>query len=151
MYELVYNIDNSFFPFIKIPLFFLGMLIVLFSFKRRDISTFNKIGIWFAIIFISILFVIALYSGISKKYKLSKTTPNIIEGEISNFVPMPYSGHAYESFIVNGVSFYYSDYHITGCFNQTKSHGGAIRGNGQKIKVAYSGNCIMKLWVEKKY
>jgi len=148
MYKLVYNIDNSIFPFIKFPLFFLGMLIILFFISKEKASFLSKIALWFATIFLSAIFIITLYSGISKKYRLSRVKPNIIEGEIEKFVPMPYGGHAYESFMVDGVSFSYSDYAITGCFNETKSHGSAIEGDGQRVKIAYTGNCIMRLWVK---
>jgi len=147
MYELVYDISGSLFPFIKFPLFTFGMLVFLFFIQKGEQGVFPRIGLMFAMAFVSVLFVISLYWGVSKKYRLSQTKPQFVEGEISNFVPMPYSGHAYESFTVNGLSFSYSDYAITGCFNETKSHGGAIKENGQRVKIAYTDGCIMKLWI----
>ena len=65
-------------------------------------------------------------------------TYHTITGRINNFVPMPYTGHMEESFDVGDVSFHYSDYVINNYFfNQTKSHGGPIRENGQKVKIDY--------------
>jgi len=150
MYELVYDISGSIFPFIKFPLFTLGMFVIFFLVYKGEEKISSKVGLIFAMIFISILFFSSLYWGISKKYRLSQVEPQVVEGEINKFIPMPYGGHAYESFVIDAVSFSYSDYAITGCFNETKSHGGAIEGNGQRVKIEYNKNCIMKLWVERK-
>jgi hypothetical protein len=67
-----------------------------------------------------------------------------VEGRVSNFVPMPYQGHADESFEVNGVRFSYSDYVITSGFNQSSSHGGPIK-EGLPVRIAYRNGEILKL------
>jgi len=69
-----------------------------------------------------------------------------VEGTVTNFHPMPYSGHQEETFSVNGMQFSYSDYVLIPCFNNTSSHGGPIR-EGLRVRIAYSGNCILKLEV----
>ena len=69
-----------------------------------------------------------------------------VEGPVSNFHPMPYSGHENEMFSVNGVRFSYSDYVVSPCFNNTASHGGPIH-QGLHVRIAYSGDCILKLEV----
>jgi energy-coupling factor transporter transmembrane protein EcfT len=69
-----------------------------------------------------------------------------VEGAVSNFHPMPYSGHENETFSVNGVRFSYSDYVVSPCFNNTASHGGPIR-EGLRVRIAYSGDCILRLEV----
>ena len=89
-----------------------------------------------------------------KSAREQTTKPNIVfflvdnigwgEGTVSDFHPMPYSGHSYETFAVNGVRFSYSDYVLIPCFNNTASHGGPIR-EGQQVRIAYSGKCILKL------
>ena len=61
----------------------------------------------------------------------------IVEGYVENFIPMPYEGHSYESFEINGVRFSYSDYNIGFGYNNTKSHGGVIEGNAQHLKIGY--------------
>jgi hypothetical protein len=61
-----------------------------------------------------------------------------VEGEVSDFHPMPYSGHQNETFAVNGVQFSYSDYVVNPCFNNTVSHGGPIR-EGIRVRVTAAG------------
>lgn len=61
----------------------------------------------------------------------------IIEGYVEHFEPMPYTGHSYESFDICGVSFFYSDYDVHPGYNNTKSHGGVITGNGQHLRIGY--------------
>ena len=68
----------------------------------------------------------------------------VVEGEVRSFRPMPYSGHAYESFEVGGVAFHYSDYEVTPGFNNTASHGGPIR-EGLPVRITYYGNTILRL------
>jgi hypothetical protein len=71
---------------------------------------------------------------------------SVVEGRVTDFVPMPYTGHARESFVVGGRTFTYSDYILTGCFNNAASHGGPIR-SGLSVRIAYVGNCIVRLEV----
>jgi hypothetical protein len=69
---------------------------------------------------------------------------DVVEGTVTQFVPMPYEGHANETFIVNGHRFAYSEYDETTGFHHTQSHGGPIR-EGLYVRVTYSGNDIFKL------
>ena len=69
---------------------------------------------------------------------------DVVEGTVTQFVPMPYEGHANESFVVNGRRFEYSEYDETAAFHHTQSHGGPIR-EGQRVRITYSGNDILKL------
>jgi len=71
-------------------------------------------------------------------------TATVTEGIVTNFVPMPYTGHADEKFTVNGITFSYSDYKVTAGFNNTKSHGGPID-EGKKVRVTHVGNVIIRL------
>ena len=50
---------------------------------------------------------------------------------------MPSDGKNHETFEINGVEFSYSDYNTQAGYNNTKSHGGAITGNGQHLKIRY--------------
>ncbi len=61
----------------------------------------------------------------------------VVEGYVENFDPMPGEGHKDESFEINSVKFSYSDYTITFGYNNAKSHGGVIEGNGQHLKIGY--------------
>lgn len=60
-----------------------------------------------------------------------------VEGYVENFDPMPYEGHMDESFEINGVKFAYSDYSTQPGYNNAKSHGGVITGDGQHLKIGY--------------
>jgi hypothetical protein len=68
------------------------------------------------------------------------------EGTVEDFVPMPFEGHADESFTVSGVDFSYSDYGVTDAFNNSQSHGGPIRA-GQYVRIAYdpANHAILRL------
>ncbi len=72
----------------------------------------------------------------------------VVEGVVTEFKPMPHSGHAMESFVVNGVRFEYSDFVITAGFNNTASHGGPIR-EGLPVKIWHSDGRILRLDVKK--
>jgi len=87
-------------------------------------------------------------AGVTDMYARARDTYvkgdySIAEGTVANFRPMPYSGHQNETFSVNGVEFSYSDYVVVPCFNNTASHSGPIR-DGLRVRIAYSGNCILK-------
>jgi hypothetical protein len=60
----------------------------------------------------------------------------LVEGEVKDFVPMPFTGHADESFSVSGVPFSYSDYKASDAFNNTSSHGGPIK-PGSYVRICY--------------
>lgn len=68
----------------------------------------------------------------------------VVEGTVTDFVPMPYSGHAMEKFNVNGHHYEYSDYNVVAGFNNTQSHGGPIR-QGLKVRIADVDGQIAKL------
>ncbi len=68
----------------------------------------------------------------------------VVEGTVENFDPMPYGGHALESFDIDGVGFSYSDYEPAGGFNKSKSHGGPVD-VGKFLKISYHGNHILKI------
>ena len=91
--------------------------------------------------------VVAVFSviiGITKVNMYSRTVAAykkgeymVVEGYVENFVPMPYEGKADESFEINGVKFFYSDYEVQYGYNTSKSHGGVITGDGQHLKIGY--------------
>jgi hypothetical protein len=70
----------------------------------------------------------------------------VTEGPVTDFVPMPYEGHALEKFTVRGHTFTYSDYILTPGFHNTASHGGPIR-EGLNVRVSFAGNLILRLEV----
>lgn len=76
-----------------------------------------------------------MHKKIAKQYEVGNY--EIVEGFVEDFVPMPYEGHGNESFEINGVKFSYSDYIELCGYNNAKSHGGVIEGNGQHLKIGY--------------
>jgi len=92
----------------------------------------------------------ALTHGVARAAGLARaaqdsTTP-VVVGRVENFTPAPAEGHQDETFTVAGVRFAYSDYVITGGFNQSQSHGGPMR-DGLLVRIHYlpPSNMIVKL------
>jgi hypothetical protein len=71
---------------------------------------------------------------------------SVVEGPVTDFVPMPYEGQSQENFAVNGHRFSYSDYSMTAGLRNAASHGGPIR-EGLYVRISYSGNLILRLEV----
>ena len=67
-------------------------------------------------------------------------------GVISQFRPMPSTGHSQESFEVNGIHFSYSNFVITPCYNKTRQSGGELS-DGMVVKISYKNGCILSLAV----
>jgi len=70
----------------------------------------------------------------------------LVEGRVTDFRPMPYTGQVLERFCVRGVCFAYSDFVHTFGFHNATSHGGPIR-DGLAVRIAYVGNVIVRLEV----
>lgn len=70
----------------------------------------------------------------------------LVEGNVTDFHPMPYEGHQEECFSVQDKRFCYSDYVIAPGFRNTASHGGPIR-SGLPVRIAYSGGAILRLQI----
>jgi len=107
------------------------------KYSERYVRIFQIMAITF-IVFVSVI----CYWGQFDMYRKVKIAYDngeyeIVEGYVENFEPMPYEGHAQESFDIEGVHFEYSDYTITTGYHNAKSHGGVIHGNGQHLKIGY--------------
>lgn len=72
----------------------------------------------------------------------------VVQGLVTQFRPMPYSGHVDESFVVQNFKFEYSDYGGTAGFNTTSSHGGPIS-EGLPVRIWHLGNEILRLDIAK--
>ncbi len=69
----------------------------------------------------------------------------MLQGTVTQFSPMPIDRvGVVESFCVAGRKFTYSDNVITGCFNNTSSHGGPIH-EGVEVRLWAINDCILKL------
>jgi hypothetical protein len=116
--------------------------------KRMMASWFPAAFVGFAVIWTIMAFLGTFVGYWHGREKLLSGKAQYVEGTVQDFVPMPYQGHAEESFTVNGVGFRYSDYVVGAGFNLTASHGGPIR-EGLHVRIWYSGNDILKLQVPK--
>lgn len=110
-------------------------------------KVFSWIFFSFALLWTTIAFLgtLAEYQGVASDLREGRFS--VVEGPVTDFVPMPYGGHALESFKVNGRQFSYSDYVVTSAFHNTASHGGPIR-EGLYVRISYSGNLILRLEVD---
>lgn len=98
----------------------------------------------FAICWTALAFGQTYLSYVTLRRDLAAGNYGTVEGAVEHFHPMPYTGHAMESFDVKGVHFEYSDYVETAAFNQTASHGGPIH-EGVYVRIDYVGNAIIRL------
>jgi hypothetical protein len=159
-YTTVYTyIPNSTFPFWTLGLIFILIsLLVARAFYKINATIFN-----FSTIVALFMFSYALTwtveafkdekkSKIIAAQSIANKTVKIIEGVVTNFDPMPQSGHKHESFSVNNIYFEYSDFNKIEGFNKTKSHGGPINGNGDSLRITYytfdNNNYIVKLEIK---
>jgi hypothetical protein len=144
------------FPAFGLILVALGIILVLL---RRHIPRWSERGTVARLIFpygflcLAILWTLVTFVNTYGDYRAASSARQdnsfrVVEGVVTEFKPMPATGHAMESFCVSGVCFYYSDYVVTAGFNQTSSHGGPIR-DGLPVRVTYIGNTIVKLEVAK--
>ncbi|PIQ35081.1 MAG: hypothetical protein COW63_02050 [Bacteroidetes bacterium CG18_big_fil_WC_8_21_14_2_50_41_14] len=142
------------------PILFIliGLGISIFTLKYNKSKSFKKTyAIVFGFIFSGFALLFTLFTAPSaiKEYYETRDIYNngeykTIEGKIENFDPMPYSGHMHESFTLNGVSLDYSDFDESYYgFNNTASHGGPIKRNGQQVRLSYitheDRNVILKV------
>jgi hypothetical protein len=67
----------------------------------------------FAIIWTGTTFFVTFNGYLKDRAALISGKANYVEGTVDNLVPMPYQGHARESFEVKGIRFNYSDYETT--------------------------------------
>jgi hypothetical protein len=142
------------FPAFGLIFVVLGILLVVFRRKLPRWNTRSRAAriifpygfLCFAVLWTLVTFV-TTYSDYRKASRArAADTAHVVEGLVTNFVPMPVTGHAMESFCVSDVCFKYSDYAVTAGFNQTSSHGGPIR-QGLPVRITYLGNTIIKLEV----
>jgi hypothetical protein len=119
------------------PLFLRKLKVSYVGFEKKGYQAFSWIFFVFALLWTVGVFV-STFSGYRKfKDMLMSGSCNTVEGKVENFDPMPHSGHKHESFTVNGVNFAFSDYVVTGAFNNTKSHGGPITADSY-VRICYA-------------
>ncbi|MCE9588880.1 MAG: hypothetical protein K8R57_11280 [Verrucomicrobia bacterium] len=147
VYDLIENGSSEWiFPAIGITFIAFGIVFIVF---RGWLYPSALQSLTFAFVGFGILWtILALFFTTFSHNKLSKALREnrclITEGVVTEFNPMPLSGHGYESFIVSGNKFQYSDYIISPGFRKTQAHGGTVR-KGVYVRVYYVGNDIARL------
>lgn len=81
------------------------------------------------------VYTVIQYQSVAAAYRRGDYTE--VSGIVTDFHPMPASGHDYESFTLGGTSFAYSDYEMTIGYHHAASLGGIITGNGQELTIRY--------------
>jgi hypothetical protein len=101
---------------------------------------------WFAILWTLVTFGFSFAEYWSMRSAIRDHRFSTVEGTVSQFQPMAYTGHAPERFCVQDTCFEYSDYVLTSGFNNTTSHGGPIR-EGLRVRIAHVRRKIVRLEV----
>ena len=151
-YKLVFDAVDAGYRNWTFPAF--GLIFVAFGVllvASRKSALLSKKPAWFpyALLGFAVFWVVIAFTATYRDYERVKSAhPEVVEGVVTDFVPMPYTGHAMESFCVKDRCFSYSDYVVTAGFNNTSSHGGPIR-EGLPVRVTFVGNEIVRLEVAK--
>ena len=104
-----------------------------------------RAGLWIVLAAPSALFALAVIGQVVELVRNYPTprelaaaiaTGPVVEGPVEDFVPMPPGGHAFESFDVEGVHFFYSDYVPSQGFNNSSTRGGPIH-PGVYVRIHY--------------
>ena len=150
LYEAAFELD---FALLVVPLLFFASLIAFLVFvkKKRDSAAdrASKTGIQIGMIFSGGLAIqLALFTAILIFYHAGMYQATVgayqrgeyqtVEGYVTEFDPMPATGHARESFTINGVCFAYSDFESQSGYHNARSLGGVITGDGQHLKIGYT-------------
>lgn len=115
---------------------------------RRGIAVFAFFWIGFVVLW-TLLALLGTYGEYARlRAAINEGRARVVEGVVSQFRPMPVSGHAMERFCVADDCFEYSDFVVTNGFNNTSSHGGPIR-QGLPVRVTFVRGTIVKLEISK--
>ncbi len=142
-YKVLYDyiLDPNSFSLAENMLIPMGGALLLIYIYYKDLKKY-KIA---TIIITSIAIILSLLVGISQYigYKeivgqIEKGDIHIEEGVISNYKPIDTSNHgSFESFVLNGIKFTYSDYHRIAGYHHACENGGVICTEGQEIRLSY--------------
>ncbi|MCR4650554.1 MAG: hypothetical protein K5662_02250 [Lachnospiraceae bacterium] len=158
--ELLYQIhfELSYLPLLCGGIIALGAFLIRFFLLRSRSTLENSKEAGLLLLSISIitavtgvgLFFYVTYNSYKANNLFKEGYYKTVEGVVEDFSPMPYEGHQRESFVINGVRFQYSDFAETPGYNNARSHGGIIEGNGQHLRICYYndnslGNVILQI------
>jgi hypothetical protein len=140
------------FPAFGLILVAAGLVVLIYE-LLRSAHKFKKLNRIYPCIFIglALLWTLVSFAFTFGDYLILRNTVRkgrceVVEGTVSNFVPMPREGHAMEHFTINGHYYEYSDFQVTAGFNHTQSHGGPIA-EGRHVRICDAGGEIARLEV----
>lgn len=110
--------------------------------KGLTFQVVGVVGILFAFAFLASLYV--EYHAARKA--LATRDYSIVEGTVSNFIPMPPGGHSTESFVVSGIRFEYGSGWGSTTFNSEWNKG--FIHNGVEARITYVRNEIIRIEVK---
>ena len=161
-YVIVFDMAGESYPAPVLPLLVVGAAALALggcalwlTFGMRLSPLLRRVRFYSAGIALGLCVVLLAMRGIENRHdnlveSASSGNVQVVEGIVENFHPMPAGGHDTERFTVGDESFAYSDYEITGGFNNAASHGGPIRA-GLPVRITFvqeaSRNIIVKLEV----
>jgi hypothetical protein len=150
-YRVVFDIADAGYKSWTAPAFGLifvvvGAFLVANRKHLRAGSGFAFFFLSFAVLWTLVIFIATYHDYTSMASARKGGRARIVEGRITEFRPMPFTGHAMERFCVGSDCFEYSDYVVTAGFNNTSSHGGPIK-DDLPVRVTFVGNAIIKLEV----
>jgi hypothetical protein len=126
----------------------IGMLVHRWKFPAKDTKFSARIFPYFFAGFAILWTATSFWGTFSEYFKLKQAVLNgkyeVIEGTITDFVPMPSGGHAKEHFKVNGHYYEYSNFNVIAGFNKTQAYGGPLRG-GMPVRIAEVDGQIARL------
>ncbi len=156
---LIYNfvVDPNSFSLADKMLIPLGGGLLLFYIYKKGIKKYKKVTIIASVLAI----IVALSAAVIEYLEFQEIIGEIesgktqqLVGKVENYKSIDINDHmSTESFSINGVKFFYSDYHkITG-YHHACANGGVICENGQLLKLDYfekdNINLIVKIYVPK--
>jgi len=149
-YQLVYDASQTkpewHFVVIGPAFVILGLLMIVFrglvsratGRSLTYVTVFGSIFLGFSMLW-TLIASMSLFASNSRMSAAARDNSTAaVEGIVEDFHPGPDVGHDDERFRVGNVHFAYSDYMITGGFNQTQSHGGPMR-SGLNVRIRYVG------------
>jgi hypothetical protein len=117
--------------------------------RRQSHKLFGTVYVTFAGLMALIVIPSTILDYVRTRSIYTHQTYQTVEGSVTDFDPMPVTGHRLETFKVAGIRFAFSDFDETDYgYNNTASHGGVIR-QGLRVRIAYlpreEKNIILKL------
>jgi hypothetical protein len=117
--------------------------------RRQSHKLFGTVFVSFAGLMALLVIPSTILDYVHTRASYTHRTYQIVEGSVTDFDPMPVTGHRVETFKVAGIRFAFSDFDESDYgYNNTASHGGVIR-QGLWVRICYlprqERNVILKL------